>query len=68
MSRTATPDARGRIAQILLGYDYVGGVFVDDKYGAIPGTLPLSGIGLVGATTLPAAGDRRRVQGLLPQP
>ena len=37
----------------LLKYDYVSGVFVDDKYGDIPGTLPLSAIGLVGASRLP---------------
>ena len=47
------PEIVARIAEILLGYDYVGGVFVDDKYGSFPGTLPLSSIGLVGATTLP---------------
>jgi hypothetical protein len=37
----------------LLTYDYVGGLFVDDRFGAVPGTLPLSAIGLVGATSLP---------------
>lgn len=37
----------------LLTYDYVGGVFVDDKYGKVPGTLPLSAINLVGASRLP---------------
>jgi arylsulfatase A-like enzyme len=47
------PEIVARIAEILLGYDYVGGVFVDDKYGRIPGTLPLSSIGLVGTTTRP---------------
>ena len=51
------PDGRAetvtRIAELLLGYDYVGGVFVDDKYGRIPGTLPLSDVGLVGTTKLP---------------
>ena len=28
-------------------------MFVDDAFGNIPGTLPLSAIGLIGATTLP---------------
>jgi arylsulfatase A-like enzyme len=42
-----------RIVSLLLGYDYVGGLFVDDKYGAIPGTLPLSAIGLQGSGALP---------------
>lgn len=37
----------------LLAYDYVSGVFVDDRYGDIPGTLPLSAIGLVGTGRLP---------------
>ena len=37
----------------LLKYDYVSGVFVDDKYGDLPGALPLSAIGLVGASRLP---------------
>jgi arylsulfatase A-like enzyme len=42
-----------RIVELLLRYDYVGGVFVDDKYGEIPGTLPFSAIGLMGSTKLP---------------
>ncbi len=42
-----------RIVNLLLTYDYVGAVFVDSKYGAIPGTLPLDAIGLVGANGLP---------------
>ena len=37
----------------LLGHDYVGGVFVDDRFGSIPGSLPLSAIGLSGAAALP---------------
>jgi arylsulfatase A-like enzyme len=42
-----------RIVSRLLVYDYVGGVFVDDKYGTVPGTLPLSAINLVGASKVP---------------
>jgi arylsulfatase A-like enzyme len=42
-----------RIVDLLLTYDYVSGVFVDDTFGQVPGTLPLSAIGLVGATKLP---------------
>ena len=42
-----------RIVDLLLRYDYVGAVFVDDKFGNIPGTLPLSSIDLVGAAALP---------------
>jgi arylsulfatase A-like enzyme len=42
-----------RIVQLLLSYDYVAGVFVDDKHGGIPGALPLSAIGLTGPGALP---------------
>ena len=41
------------IVAALLKYDYVSGIFVDDKYGDVAGTLPLSAIGLVGASRLP---------------
>ena len=41
------------IVQQLLTYDYVSGIFVDDRFPGIPGTLPLSAIGLVGSTSLP---------------
>ncbi|HEY3813250.1 MAG TPA: alkaline phosphatase family protein [Caulobacteraceae bacterium] len=33
--------------------DYVGAIFVDDSLGPIPGTLPLSAIGLVGSARTP---------------
>ena len=42
-----------RIAASLTGQDYVGGLFVDDALGAIPGTLPLSAIRLVGSARTP---------------
>jgi arylsulfatase A-like enzyme len=42
-----------RVVDRLLTYDYVSGVFVDDKYGKVSGTLPLSAIDLVGASSLP---------------
>jgi len=42
-----------RVVTTLLGLDYVSGVFVDDKYGALPGTLPLSAIGLEGSSKVP---------------
>jgi hypothetical protein len=41
------------ITNLLLSYDYVGGVFVDDHFGNMPGTLPLSAINLVGSSALP---------------
>ncbi len=51
------PDNNGEtvqhIARTLLKFDYVGGIFVDDRYGLIPGTLPLSSIDLVGSALTP---------------
>jgi Type I phosphodiesterase / nucleotide pyrophosphatase len=47
------PETVTRIVDRLLRYDYVAGVFVDDTYGTLPGTLPLSAIGLAGATKMP---------------
>lgn len=37
----------------LLRQDYVGGIFVDPAFGAIPGTIPLSDIGLMGTARTP---------------
>ena len=37
----------------LLTYDYVSGVFVDDRYGEVAGTLPFSAINLIGSSKLP---------------
>jgi arylsulfatase A-like enzyme len=42
-----------RIVTALTSLDYVGGIFVDEKYGALAGTLPLSAIGLAGSSALP---------------
>jgi arylsulfatase A-like enzyme len=42
-----------QIVRFLSTQDYVGGIFVDDSYGQIPGSLPLSSINLVGATSVP---------------
>ena len=44
-------DTVREITNLLLTYDYVGGIFVDDKFGSLPGTLPLSAINLVGSKT-----------------
>lgn len=41
------------ISDFLLTQDYVDGIFVRDDLGEIPGTLPMSAIGLIGATRLP---------------
>jgi predicted AlkP superfamily pyrophosphatase or phosphodiesterase len=42
-----------RTVKALLEQDYVSGLFVDDSLGKIPGTLPLSQIGLHGAAITP---------------
>ena len=50
------PDAKdlaGKIVDMLLGQDYVSGLFVDDSFGTIPGTLPLSAIHLKGSALTP---------------
>ncbi|MDT8069667.1 MAG: alkaline phosphatase family protein [Terriglobia bacterium] len=41
------------ILKALLEFDYVGAIFVDDRYGKLPGTLPLSAISLVGSAVTP---------------
>jgi arylsulfatase A-like enzyme len=51
------PDGRATtvrgVVHALLGHDYVGAVFVDDRFGPVPGSLPLSAIGLSGSGALP---------------
>lgn len=46
-------DVVERVVGLLLSYDYVGGVFLDDEFGPMPGTLPLSAINLVGDSRVP---------------
>jgi len=41
------------IVRFLLTQKYAGGLFVDDSFGPIPGTLPLSAIGMKGDTSVP---------------
>ncbi len=41
------------IVDFLTKQDYVGALFVDDRFGKIPGALPLSSIRLKGATPMP---------------
>jgi len=50
------PDAKTlapRIVQFLTTEDYTGGIFVNDSLGAIPGTLPMSKVGLIGSARTP---------------
>jgi arylsulfatase A-like enzyme len=42
-----------KVVDIVLQLDYVGAVFVDDRFAPIAGTLPLSAINLIGATKMP---------------
>jgi arylsulfatase A-like enzyme len=42
-----------RVAQLLAGFDYIGGIFAAQTYGPLPGTLPLSTLDLSGDTKLP---------------
>lgn len=42
-----------QVVDFLLKQDYVDGLFVNDDFGSIPGTLPLSAINLKGSTKLP---------------
>jgi len=44
----------GDVVKVLLTEDYVSGIFVNDAMGAIPGTLPMSRINLVGTALTPA--------------
>lgn len=41
------------IVAALLAEDYVGGLFADDRFGPVPGTLPLSAVGLSGSARTP---------------
>jgi len=42
-----------KVVNALLDQDYVSGLFVDDSFGSIPGTLPLSAINLKGSALTP---------------
>jgi hypothetical protein len=42
-----------KVVALLMGEDYVSGLFVDDRLGAIPGTLPLSAINFMGSALPP---------------
>jgi arylsulfatase A-like enzyme len=50
---TADKALAARIVATLAEQDYVSGMFVDDALGKIPGTLPLSTIGLRGSAVTP---------------
>ncbi len=43
-----------KIVESLLAQDYVSGIFLADRFGAVPGTLPLSAVGLGPSRRLPS--------------
>ncbi|HET6144134.1 MAG TPA: alkaline phosphatase family protein [Candidatus Acidoferrales bacterium] len=43
-----------KIVGFLTQQDYVGGIFVNDKYKNVPGALPTSSIGLIGSSLTPS--------------
>jgi arylsulfatase A-like enzyme len=43
----------GRVVEALMAQDYTSGLFVDDAFGPVPGTLPLAAIGLKGDAVTP---------------
>ena len=45
--------AAPKVVQALLAQDYTSGIFVHDDLGSIPGTLPLSAVGLKGGARTP---------------
>jgi hypothetical protein len=50
-------DARAlapRVVEALTGEDYIGAIFVNDAFGPIAGTLPMSAVGLKGSARTPA--------------
>jgi hypothetical protein len=47
-------DTARKIVEFLAQQDYVGGIFVNDEYGRLPGSLPTSAIRLVGSSQIPS--------------
>jgi hypothetical protein len=47
------PALAARIVHLLAAQDYTSGMFADSRLGSIPGTLPLSALGLEGSTGMP---------------
>lgn len=47
------PELVKKIVAFLTKQDYVGGLFVNDEYGHLPGTLPSSSIRLIGSSLTP---------------
>jgi hypothetical protein len=54
LPQAGAADLAGKVVAFLLAQDYVSGIFVRDDLGPIPGTLPLSAVGLKGAAVTPS--------------
>jgi hypothetical protein len=48
------PELVRKIVAFLAQQDYVGGIFVNDEYGKIPGALPTSAVRLIGSSPIPS--------------
>jgi len=53
LPQTSAAELTPKVIAALLAEDYVSGVFVDDRLGTFPGTLPLSAIDFMGAARTP---------------
>ena len=47
------PALARRVTQALTAEDYTGAIFVDDRFGEVPGALPTSAVGLKGSAVTP---------------
>jgi hypothetical protein len=52
--QSTAADLAPKVIAMLMGEDYVSGLFVDDRLGKFPGTLPLSAINFIGTSRPPA--------------
>ena len=50
---TPDPALARRVVTALAAQDYTGAIFVDDRFGDIPGALPMSAVGLTGSAATP---------------
>jgi len=53
LPQASAKDLAPKVVAALLAQDYVSGLFVDDRLGTFPGTLPISAINLLGAALTP---------------
>jgi arylsulfatase A-like enzyme len=53
LPRDDAKQTAGRIVEFLATQDYVSGIFVNDRFGNVPGTLPMSALNLIGSAKTP---------------